>query len=473
MIGQVVAGHASTPPLEPQPEPEVIRAAALIDGWEGDGGHLESARAELDAALKRNPKSATAYREYARYYLVSEPDISGQPVLGSLDAALMSVDRAIELAPGFARAHVLRGHVLTLMGQLDQADAALAKADAIGTDDPWLALNRARLRMRQGKLIETAELCRDVSGRSQVRRIRLSADECLVDFYEATGQFQRMDDTYRHMLTYASDNAWMRGNYSGYLLCAKSDESGAVREARAALAIMDYGNARFRLASALYRSWATQWEAGRQEQAQPLLDEARGLVDASPAEVVAASCGGKKVVAVLRALYRSGQLEPQPAINAITLAATRRDGVPGVFEVLVRGTGSDEKFVYANTMADYRDPASLTIRFTSEAAQALAKPRGGTARDLLMDKRLVVAGFVRRERIDLLREGRPTGRYYYQTHLWVTDAAQVLELGTGASVPVNPATIMRNALPPASSATPTRVTRSPGSARRSRGRSRG
>lgn len=416
---------SGNPPEQPVPEPEVVRAAALLDGR-----YLRGVRGELDAALKRNPESAPAYREYARYYIMSGETFSRQFEPGSLEAALGSVDRAIALAPQYANAHVLRGHVLTLMDRLDEADAALDRASAIGTDDPWLSLNRANLRLDQGRPEEAAPLCRQVSEQSGVPRIRDSADTCLIKYFRATNQREHIDAVFQRMLTYASDSAWTHGDYAGYLLCFKDDAQGAAREARAALGIMDHGNARANLAAALYRIWSAQWESQQGKADERLFDEASALVRAPAAEVITGTCtGGPGVITGLSVLYLSGRLKAETPADAIQRAiGADNNGTPGVFAVEVQGTGRDTWNVYANSLADYRDPASLTVRFAKPAAQVLAAKHGQPLDALLRGKRIVVAGYVRRERIAYRANGVETGKYYYQTHLWVTDPGQLLQM---------------------------------------------
>jgi len=39
---------------------------------------------------------------------------------------------------------------------------------------------------------------------------------------------------------------------------------------------------------------------------------------------------------------------------------------------------------------------------------------------------IATSGTARRERIDFTANGAPTGKYYYQTHVRVSDAAQIV-----------------------------------------------
>ena len=91
------------------------RAVEFLDRYAGDDTVLEDAKRELDAALKADPDSAKAYREYARYFIMSGNSANG---VGPMQLAEKSIDEAIRLSPEFAEAYVLRGHLYTLMGRL-------------------------------------------------------------------------------------------------------------------------------------------------------------------------------------------------------------------------------------------------------------------------------------------------------------------------------------------------------------------
>ena len=45
--------------------------------------------------------------------------------------------------------------------------------------------------------------------------------------------------------------------------------------------------------------------------------------------------------------------------------------------------------------------------------------------DALKGKRILVSGTARTVRIDFLTDNRPTGKYYYQTHVRVDHASQI------------------------------------------------
>lgn len=116
-------------------------------------------------------------------------------------------------------------------------------------------------------------------------------------------------------------------------------------------------------------------------------------------------------------------LQPAQAIQLAADAAPR--GVAGTFVLQVRGTGTDDGRVYLNSETDYRDQRNLTIAITPAAAGALAARLGASPSVALEGKRIVVGGVATRVRIDFTIDGHPSGKYYYQTQVQVTDAAQI------------------------------------------------
>lgn len=113
--------------------------------------------------------------------------------------------------------------------------------------------------------------------------------------------------------------------------------------------------------------------------------------------------------------------------DAIMLAAEAEGRpVPGCFELPVAAVGRDRDDTYLNSERDYRDQRSVAVRLRPHAAADLREAMGGAGfGDALVGQRVVVRGRVHRQRIDFTDRGRPTGKYYYQTHIVVTDVGQV------------------------------------------------
>ena len=80
---------------------------------------------------------------------------------------------------------------------------------------------------------------------------------------------------------------------------------------------------------------------------------------------------------------------------------------------------------FLNSEPDYRDPRNISVRIMAPA-QPEMRARWGNDLSRLIGQRLWVLGPSIRTRIDLIDSaGRPTGKYYYQTHELVRDANQV------------------------------------------------
>jgi hypothetical protein len=101
-------------------------------------------------------------------------------------------------------------------------------------------------------------------------------------------------------------------------------------------------------------------------------------------------------------------------------------GVSGTFEMQVRATGS-ERFgsTYLNSEDDYRDPRCLTVVIPRGLLTTVIRKFGASPEDYFKDKRILVKGFAKRTRIDFTRHGRPSGKYYYQTHVLLESADDI------------------------------------------------
>ena len=116
-------------------------------------------------------------------------------------------------------------------------------------------------------------------------------------------------------------------------------------------------------------------------------------------------------------------MSPEEAVMAAAEAAP--GGVPGVFAMRVTATGWVDRRVYLNSENDYRDQRNLTINISPGAAAALARRHGARADRFFAGKAIEVRGTARRTRIDFISRNRPTGLYYYQTQVAVTDPDQI------------------------------------------------
>ncbi|QNE33415.1 hypothetical protein F1C10_08985 [Sphingomonas sp. NBWT7] len=145
-------------------------------------------------------------------------------------------------------------------------------------------------------------------------------------------------------------------------------------------------------------------------------------------------------IAVVTAPVQS-TAQPSPAtssrlspVQAVINAAEMPRGIGGVFEMVVRATGRQDGFLYLNSEKDYRDPRNLTIVIAPPQEQALVERLGQPIENHLVRKVIAVRGVARKTRIDFTADGRPTGKYYFQTHL-VLRSARDLTVEGERSIP--------------------------------------
>lgn len=100
-------------------------------------------------------------------------------------------------------------------------------------------------------------------------------------------------------------------------------------------------------------------------------------------------------------------------------------GVEGVFAMRVQATGAQGHLTYLNSEQDCRDQRNLTVAIAPEAARQLTRRFGEHPRISLRDKDIRVRGSAVRTTIRFYANGKPTAKYYYQTHVNVTDAGQI------------------------------------------------
>ena len=127
-----------------------------------------------------------------------------------------------------------------------------------------------------------------------------------------------------------------------------------------------------------------------------------------------------------------GWIDPGIAVQLAAAAGPDR-GVEGVFALRVRSMASQGGRFYLNSEPDYRDPRNLTVALDPEVVGELA-PRldAPTIQQALKDQRILVRGEARLVRIHFFSNGQPSGKYYWQVHVVVSDAGQILLPGEKA-----------------------------------------
>lgn len=117
-------------------------------------------------------------------------------------------------------------------------------------------------------------------------------------------------------------------------------------------------------------------------------------------------------------------IAPAAAVIAAADAAPR--GYPGRFGFVVAETAMVGPRLFLNSQPDYRDQRNLSIAIEPIALRTLQRKLGADPVIALKNRPIEVDGIARRVRIDFTENGRPTGKYYYQTHVAVTDSDQLI-----------------------------------------------
>jgi tetratricopeptide (TPR) repeat protein len=265
--GLFAEGAVSAP--DPKIEAAIRQAKDLLDSWSGQRDILDQAKEILDRVLIREPENYHAIKELARYhimngYLHSKPKTNGRNVYtvgqfrpGTLEQAEVTLRNALRINPNFAEAYILLGHVYTQKERLKEAREALAKAEAIGTDDPWLHLNWAAVHTAAGELEAASNRYQVVlkSGTKNQKAL-VTAYSFQIEHHKRLGEFEKANDLYKTLCEMEPTNAWIRGNHADLLRRELGRYDEALARAREALRIMNYGVGRGILAMCLYAKWA-------------------------------------------------------------------------------------------------------------------------------------------------------------------------------------------------------------------------
>jgi len=117
-----------------------------------------------------------------------------------------------------------------------------------------------------------------------------------------------------------------------------------------------------------------------------------------------------------------GWITPAEAVRAAN--DDPRHGISGVFVLTVRATGADGAHIYLNSEPDYRHQTSLTVVLPEGEREAL-QHQLGLPLERLVNRRLLVQGTAMRRTIVFTRDGKPSGKYYYQTQIHAGAARQL------------------------------------------------
>lgn len=106
-------------------------------------------------------------------------------------------------------------------------------------------------------------------------------------------------------------------------------------------------------------------------------------------------------------------------------AKSAPNGVKGLYQLSIQAAGRKRANVYLNTEFDYRDQRNVTIVLTPDVVKQCVEKFGSDPTDYFVGKSLIVDGEAKRVKIYLITNGRQTNKYYFQTHINVTNLSQI------------------------------------------------
>jgi membrane dipeptidase len=100
-------------------------------------------------------------------------------------------------------------------------------------------------------------------------------------------------------------------------------------------------------------------------------------------------------------------------------------GLRGEFLLHIKNTGKQYSRIYLNTQEDYRDRRNITVALLPSFQQAFRAKYDTDIRSYYEDKTILVKGEAKRVKIWFTPGGKRSTKYYFQTHIEVSDLSQI------------------------------------------------
>ena len=105
-------------------------------------------------------------------------------------------------------------------------------------------------------------------------------------------------------------------------------------------------------------------------------------------------------------------------------------GITGRFRLTIQATGHQDGHVCLNSETDYRDQRNLSVDLCPVSLASVKAKFAADPEAFFVGKEIEVRGMAHRVKITFLAYGKPTDRYYYQTHVFVCSADQIALVGS-------------------------------------------
>lgn len=122
----------------------------------------------------------------------------------------------------------------------------------------------------------------------------------------------------------------------------------------------------------------------------------------------------------------------KPIVYADTMAVIEKaaenapKGVYGEYTLKIQATGQQRGITYLNSELDYRDQRNLTVALHPKILAELESKYGDTPQNFFVGKTVSIKGYAKRVKINFIAaNGRTSNKYYYQTHIRISDIAAI------------------------------------------------
>lgn len=260
---------------------EVAKAKALISDAKGRTDLNHQAVDILRKVLEKDAKFAPAYVQFARVLSNLGYQVNNRFDGDSLRSQEDYLNKALALEPDYDYAIAMMAFTKMFQGNLDEAERLYKKAELLGSSYPFLKSQQAQLATRRGDYKKAIKLATQ------------SYEENKSDSNVATGAinelifaYERLDGNYNQELeawqtkrrNLEPNVAWNWGDHARFRLYFLGDHEGAIKYSEKALALMNYGVARYILAAAHYKKWADlKGTKARSTEAQAAWEKAQKL----------------------------------------------------------------------------------------------------------------------------------------------------------------------------------------------------
>jgi tetratricopeptide (TPR) repeat protein len=236
---------------------------------------LSQGEAKVKEALEANPRSPLAWIANARLAFNQAYVQEGEYNLARLALSRKHLDHAATLGPKGAEWWMFAVWLCRAEKQPQAAREAVREAHALAPNDPSLVLGEAELDFADEQYAKVIATVSRLIGEKPLGEMLRGAYNVLLKSYRELGDIDAADTVHRRLIALDPKAAFAHGNYSDFLLEDAGDATRAIAEARAALALMDYGNGRGNLANALTeRGNARLWDGTDTKEALHDFEEA-------------------------------------------------------------------------------------------------------------------------------------------------------------------------------------------------------